>query len=493
MASNFDWDPAWREELGESAWFVYDAKHELDKVKTFASFLKVKGYYQRFDASSGRLFVTSLATISRPEELTPEIFLVTVMQRYNCFASLTEKERKAIERLVDHLPVVSAVIADPRLETGLIVPPNWTSWAINTWQHPVKTTATKFDDPAVVEAVCAVMELFARHFPIPAERDQIIGYIGHALQHPEERPHWHPLIRGVGGSGKSTLFVKILRAIFGSGHVNEQTDLAELDTPTTVAGWLGSLFVVCDDFQVQKRSQADNLKHTLTAPRMEARRLYQNATQEDVFSRFIFLSNAREPLKFVTEDRRFFVPHYCEHLISKEESAEFVAKNITPLLDSYGNFKDVRVRDALLDFFGSVSLAWINPGVPLETEDHQNMCGSGGTLKESQIQAFIDAYPVATYQSFKHYMFAEHGVYIGEVDSNIWEKLMRESGDWIRIDTTQNNPYKVQLSHPVGFVKKGKRFVGWCTKGFHSAFMSNLNSLYSHQPDYFATLWPPKS
>lgn len=493
MAGNFDWDPAWREELGDSAWYVYNDKQELDKVKTFASFLKVKSYYQRFDASSGRLFVTSLAAIARPEELTPEIFLVTVMQRYPCFASPTEKELKAMSRLVENLPVVSAVIADPRLETGLTIPPNWTSWAINTWQHPEKTADTQFDDPAVVDAVCAVMELFARHFPIPAERDQVIGYIGHALQHPEERPHWHLMIRGVGGSGKSTLFVKILRAIFGSGHVNEQTDLAELDTPTTVAGWLGSLFVVCDDFQVQRRSQADNLKHLLTAQRLEARRLYQNATQEDVFSRFIFLSNAREPLKFVTEDRRFFVPHYCEHLISKEESAQFVADNITPLLDPYGNFKDVRVRDALLDFFGSVSLAWINPGVPLETEDHRNMCGSGGTLRESQIQAFIDAYPVATFQSFKRYMFAEHGVYINEVDSNIWEKMLRESGDWVRIDTTRNNPYKVQLSRQIGFVKKNKRVVCWCTKAFYSNFITNLENIYSHQPDYFQTLWPPKS
>ncbi|MDC7934879.1 primase-helicase family protein [Escherichia coli] len=488
MTTPYDVDPDWKEELNESAWYEYDSNLALDKVKSFKKFLQVREYYQRYNALNEQVFVTSPRSAMQ-EELSPDVFLTSVCQRYGCFAGLKEKERKAMERLIQDLPIVSRVFADPRYDTGLVRPDGWTTWAINQWHHPAKTTDIQFDDPTVVDAVCAVMELFARHFPVDAERDQIIGYIGHALQKPWERPHWHPLIRGVGGSGKSTLFVKILRAIFGPSHVNEQTDLSQLDAPTTVSGWLSSLFVVCDDFQVKNRNQAEDLKHLLTAQRLESRRYYQNATQEDVFSRFIFLSNYREPIKFVTEDRRFFIPQYCEHLINKAESAEFVAERITPLLDEYGQFKDVRVRDALLDFFGSVSLAWINPGVPMETEDHRVMCGTGGTLKEAQIQGFIDAYPVATYQSFKNYMFEEHRVYVDSVDVAIWEKRMRESGDWLQISTAKNANYKRQLSRNVGFLKKGKKFAGWCTKDFYNHFTDELEALFKHQNDYFKLLY----
>ncbi|MCV5420429.1 hypothetical protein OFN47_27315, partial [Escherichia coli] len=99
-----------------------------------------------------------------------------------------------------------------------------------------------------------------------------------------------------------------------------------------------SLFVVCDDFQVQRRVQADKLKHTMTATVLESRRLYQNATQEEVFSRFIFISNSRQPMKFDTDDRRFFVPQFSVHLVDKADSAAYIAREMMPLLDERDQF-----------------------------------------------------------------------------------------------------------------------------------------------------------
>ncbi len=490
QTTDYDVDPEWKEELNESAWYEYDSNLALDKVKSFKKFLQVREYYRRYSALNDRLFVTRDNTGSvLQEELSPDIFLTAVLQRYNCFAGVKEKERKAMERLVEELPLVSRVFSDPRFETGLVRPDGWASWAINQWKHPVKTTDTKFDDPEVSDAVISVLGLLARQLPVDEEHEQVLCWIAHALQHPERRPQWHLVIRGEGGNGKSTFFVKILRAIFGLNHVNEQTDLAQLDAPTTVSGWLSSLFVVCDDFLVQRRAQADNLKHLMTAPRLESRRYYQNATQEDVFSRFIFISNSRQPLKFVTEDRRFFVPQFSGHTVDKGESARYVAQEIMPLLDERGNFKDVRVRDALLDFFMTFPLKNFDPGVPLETEDHKAMCGSGMTIKEAQIQGFIDRYPVATYKSFRDYMTAEHQTYVADVDMNIWEKMMRESPDKWELIKSQD---KVRFTRPVGEVSKGKSFTGWCQASFREHFTDNMQTLFGEDEEYFKTLFPKK-
>ncbi|MCV5420599.1 hypothetical protein OFN47_28195, partial [Escherichia coli] len=79
MAINHDKDPAWREELGESAWYVYDDKQELDKVKSFARFLDVRQYYLRYNAVQERLYVTRyLVSTVLQEELSPDIFLQTI-------------------------------------------------------------------------------------------------------------------------------------------------------------------------------------------------------------------------------------------------------------------------------------------------------------------------------------------------------------------------------------------------------------------------------
>lgn len=493
MAINHDKDPAWREELGESAWYVYDDKQELDKVKSFARFLDVRQYYLRYNAVQERLYVTRyLVSTVLQEELSPDIFLQTILQKYSCFRGLKEKERKAIERLIDDLPVVSRVFADPRYPTGLVQPVGWTSWAINTWQHPVRATDTKFNDPAVQNAVNAVLNLLARLLPVAEEHKQVTCWIAHAAQKPGERPQWHLIIRGEGGNGKSTFFVRILRAIFGAAHVNEQTDLARLEDPTVVSGWLLSLFVVCDDFQVQRRVQADKLKHTMTATVLESRRLYQNATQEEVFSRFIFISNSRQPMKFDTDDRRFFVPQFSVHLVDKADSAAYIAREIMPLLDERGQFKDVRVRDALLDYFQTYPLDDFNPGVPLETKDHQQMCGSSGSIIEAQIQGFIDSYPVATYKSFRAYMEAEHQTRVGDVERNIWEKKLREAGGWVQVATGNAAQHKAKLSRPVGNLPKGKHFTGWCKESFFQQFTDNMDQLHTDDEAYFDTLFPRK-
>ncbi|HBI9931171.1 TPA: hypothetical protein LAL36_004345 [Escherichia coli] len=494
MVTNYDKDPDWKEELGDSAWFVYDDKQELDKVKSFAKFLAVRGYYLRYSALQERLYVTRYgADTVLQEELSPDIFLQTVLQKYGCFRGLKEKECKAMERLVDSLPIVSRVFADPRYDTGLVQPDGWTSWAMNIWKHPVRTTDTKFDDPAVQDAVNAVLELIDRLLPVAEEREQVVCWIAHAVQKPWERPQWHLLLRGEGGNGKSTFFIKILRAIFGTTHVNEQEDITRLEDPTVVSGWLRSLFVVCDDFEVQRRVLADKLKHLMTAAIMESRRLYQNATQEEVFSRFIFISNKHQPMKFDTSDRRFFVPQFMDHLVDEDDSAAFVKQKILSLLDEWGRFKDVRVHDALLDYLQTYPLDNFNPGVPLKTKDHQRMCGSSGSIIEAQIQGFIDSYPVATYKSFRAYMEAEHQTHVGDVERNIWEKKLREAGGWVQVATGIKAQHKARLSRPVGNLQKGKSFTGWCLESFLQQFTDSMEQLFQDDEAYFETLFPRKS
>lgn len=487
---SYDPDTQWQDVLGENSFLVFNENHEVDKVASFKKYLKNGGYYLRYNALTERVFVAG-PMLSLSGEISPIVFRDCVFKRYpNQFADCNKKEKTACLALINGLKTVTREIADPRFPEGIFMPQGSPVYVLNRWHKPVNETGTRLNSYEVKDALDAVLELFSRLFPVGEELDQVLAFIAHAFQRPEERPQWAMLIRGEGGNGKSTLFVRILRAIFGAHHVNEQHDLARIDEPETVSGWLSSMFVVCDDFIVSRKSQADDLKHLITAPRLESRRYYQNATQEDVFSRFIFLSNSREPLQFYTEDRRFFIPKYCEHFQDKEESARFIKEKIISLFEvGTSSFKDVRVKDALIDFFQTYPLDNFNSGVPLETEDHQNMSGAGGSTKRDQIQAFIDRYPIATLQSFKQYMYTEYGTCIDERAENIWEKLMRESPDgWIRVSSGKNARYKARITHNVGKFSKGKHFTGWCRQEFYSDFMAKLIDLYAEDAIYFAML-----
>ena len=168
--------------------------------------------------------------------------------------------------------------------------------------------------------------LFERLFPVESEREIVLNWIGHLIQRPYEKPTYHLMLTGQQGTGKGTLCNSLLAPL-----INNQ--LVSVNSYGQLTGRFSdvladSLLVVLDDCRKGTYNTATALKSLLTEKRVYVERKGQQGKMVNTYSRFILNSNDKLPIPIESNDRRWFVPQYMNHVVDRKETQAFISSFI---------------------------------------------------------------------------------------------------------------------------------------------------------------------
>lgn len=240
----------------------------------------------------------------------------------------------------------------------------------------------KPDSPSPSELAAGVAKLnglAARLFPDVEERTTVLQFMAHALKEPCKRPQYGLLITGAGGTGKS-LLVTALESAFGRRHCWRGNKFESVMDKFSQA-LPDCLVVTFDDAPIGNPTAIyDKLKFVITAGRVEVEtKSVQHRANREVFARVIILTNERKPFD-LSDDRRFYVPKFCEHLVSKDESAEYFAE-LVPWI------QDPKNASVIYHWLMSIDLAGFSPTAPGITDTHRAM-----GLQDDQLAELLKSY-----------------------------------------------------------------------------------------------------
>jgi hypothetical protein len=144
----------------------------------------------------------------------------------------------------------------------------------------------------------------------PAAFDYLIRYIGHALQHPEEKPGIIIILIGGQGTGKGT-FGRLLQGIWGGTFL--QVYNVNAVTGTFNASLERSFIVFMDEALFSgDRKAANALKSIVTESSILINEKHQPARQIKSYHRLIAATNAEHFKHTERDDRRDFVLRVSE-------------------------------------------------------------------------------------------------------------------------------------------------------------------------------------
>lgn len=221
-------------------------------------------------------------------------------------------------------------------------------------------------------------EYLERTFPDPDERRVVIQYLAHLIQKPLSRPQYGLLITGAGGTGKSLLARCVERAL-GGRHYWRENDYNAAFKPFSEV-FPEHLIVTFDDAP-PKPTTYEQLKHAITRSEQEVElKGVQRRVRKEVYCRIVILSNERKPFD-LSGDRRFFVPRYCVHRVSKDESNQFFERFV-PWVDSAAS------GPTLYHWLVSQDLEGFSEAAPPITETHRQM-GLGADHLEDVVRTHV--------------------------------------------------------------------------------------------------------
>jgi hypothetical protein len=163
-------------------------------------------------------------------------------------------------------------------------------------------------NPAHLET--AEWKVIQRHFfkvlLDDTDANHVLDWCAHVVQKPGHKIHWAPLVYGVQGTGKSSLF-EITRAAVGGRNCSS------INSATLKDKFNGFPFenVLCGIEEVKigwgKYDLMDVLKELITAPEISQRKMHEERTKGTNVSNFMFFSNHDDALALSEGDRRYMV------------------------------------------------------------------------------------------------------------------------------------------------------------------------------------------
>lgn len=261
------------------------------------------------------------------------------------------------------------------------------------------------------------LDVMAGLFPDPQERKRVIQYFAHALQKPGQKPSFALLITGAQGNGKSSMLMEALRIVLGQTYVALFGTVSELSKATGAYRWANRLFAFVDDFDDQNDKTSEKLKLTITQHTATVKKLYCDEYTVPVVTRFIFISNKHNPIRFYDgHDRRYYAPAYAQ------------ARDVSKIVDNFlAQLRDdPQTRDALYRYLMTYPINDFNPHVPEETDNHKRMVGSSTSQVVQQFETMLQIDPVdfVTMHWYEHMMFDYFGARLTptQLDSQ-WKQI----------------------------------------------------------------------
>ena len=170
---------------------------------------------------------------------------------------------------------------------------------INTYQPPI--IASEPGD------ISRVLELIAKQFPNPTDREIILAYAAACVQHPGAKFQWAPIVQGMEGNGKTFIATCVSYAIgLRYCHTPNPRDIANKFNE-----WMHhTIFAVVEEVHTKdKFDMTEALKSMITQERLEDQKKGADQSTKENCVKYWLTSNYRDAIVKTRTDRRF-APFY---------------------------------------------------------------------------------------------------------------------------------------------------------------------------------------
>jgi hypothetical protein len=267
------------------------------------------------------------------------------------------------ETLLNTLPIVFSETFRPGNYQRIVMEGD--NRQLNLWNGPLIRASG-----ALVSTRDALLfiEFLQRLFPVEEERLYFRDWLAHAVRFPDKRINATVLLRSQHGVGKGFLAETLLPGLLGKASVGT---VALGDVVGTFNDALvGKTLVMIDEVYKNPESTVNALKSIQGNQTITLRRKHIPDTTVDNYLNFIMTSNDQVPLPIEREDRRFWIPAFINHKVSKDETMLFINTELKPWLMGEGGMQTVR------DLLETVDLSDFRPwGEPPLTDSKKEMIG----------------------------------------------------------------------------------------------------------------------
>lgn len=267
------------------------------------------------------------------------------------------------EALLYKLPIVFAEDFRPGDYRRVIV--DGDNRLLNLWTGP---DIRPSGNAVTTRDAALFIEFLQRLFPIAEERHYFRDWMAWVVRYPAKRINTTVLLRSEHGVGKGFLTETLLPGLLGRSSVGT---VALGDVVGTFNDALvGKTLIMIDEVYKNPESTVNALKSIQGNGTITLHRKHIPNTTVDNFLNFMMSSNDLLPLPLEREDRRFWVPAFIKHKVSKEETMLFINKQFKPWLVEQGGMQIVR------DLLETVDLTEFTPwGDPPMTDSKREMIG----------------------------------------------------------------------------------------------------------------------
>lgn len=154
-----------------------------------------------------------------------------------------------------------------------------------------------------------------------SDKKHVLGLCADIVVNPARRPQWGVVMRGMSGTGKSSL-IGLLKVATGGRYVWSENDYAPVFSQFSEV--LPNNLVVCFDDATATKNTYEDLKLAVTRDTANVQiKGVQSVLERDVFARVFVLSNSHRPFVMPADDRRFYVTEYLTHLHDLSDSEAY--------------------------------------------------------------------------------------------------------------------------------------------------------------------------
>lgn len=164
------------------------------------------------------------------------------------------------------------------------------------------------------------LDLVKYLWPIEKEREIILDWCAHLVQHPEQKVQWMPvLISEHEGVGKN-LFYNCLKAVLGERNC---TNMNTSELSGEHSGFMeNNILILINEVshlsQPNLRAFIEDMKERITEQRFRFREKYQRARAATTYANFILFTNHQDALPIAKDSTRFMVSYHYRPMLQAE-------------------------------------------------------------------------------------------------------------------------------------------------------------------------------
>lgn len=281
------------------------------EVKLQQAFLK--GYFYQTSDKTGRQVIR----ITDSQETVNFHIVIAILNGFRNSKGI-ESEMLRENEIWDAMPAIVAEKYQPGQERVYQV--GYHSY-LNSWSPPHLKPSTEIDPQMVRPQMW--QEFLDRWFSKQDEGAYFEQFLAFVVRKPLESADVAVVLRSEQGAGKNFLWDQVISPMVGKS--NAPTVSLRALTGQFAADLYRSTAMLIDECYSDSKTTADKSKGLITGRVMRTEEKHEKAQMVEKFFKVIIASNSHRPLHIEAGDRRYWVPEFISHKISKEETAAFLA------------------------------------------------------------------------------------------------------------------------------------------------------------------------